>query len=90
MLLSIIRDVSERQSAAAEVRESEQRYRSLFENMIDGYAYCRMFYEDDVPVDFVYLDVNSAFERLTGLKDAVGRKVSEIIPGVRQDNPELL
>jgi PAS domain S-box-containing protein len=90
VLLSIVRDVSERQSAAAEVHESEQRYRSLFENMIDGYAYCRMLYEDEAPVDFVYLDVNSAFERLTGLKGAVGRKVSEIIPGVRQDNPELL
>ena len=90
VLLSIVRDVSERQSAAAEVRESEQRYRSLFENMIDGYAYCRMLYQGDAPVDFVYLDVNSAFERLTGLKGAVGRKVSEIIPGVRQDNPELL
>ena len=90
VLLSIVRDVSERQSAAAEVHESEQRYRSLFENMIDGYAYCRMLYEDEAPVDFVYLDVNSAFERLTGLSGAVGRKVSEIIPGVRQDNPELL
>ena len=89
VLLSIVRDVSERQSAKVEVRESEQRYRSLFENMLDGYAYCRMIYEDGAPADFVYLDVNSAFERLTGLRDAVGRKVTEIIPGVRQDNPEL-
>ena len=89
VLLSIVRDVSERQNAAAEVRESEQRYRSLFENMLDGYAYCRMLYEHGAPVDFVYLDVNSAFERLTGLRDAIGRKVTEIIPGVRQDNPEL-
>ncbi len=89
VLLSIVRDVSDRHSAAAEARESEQRYRSLFENMIDGYAYCQMLYEDDAPADFVYLDVNSAFERLTGLKGAVGRRVSEIIPGIRQDNPEL-
>jgi PAS domain S-box-containing protein len=89
VLLSIVRDISERKSTEAEVRESEQRYRSLFENMLDGYAYCRMLYEDDAPADFVYLDVNSAFERLTGLADAVGRKVSEVIPGIRQDNPEL-
>ncbi len=89
VLLSIVRNVSERHSAAAEVRESEQRYRSLFENMLDGYAYCRMLYEDGAPADFVYLDVNSAFERLTGLKGAVGRRVTEIIPGIRRDNPEL-
>ena len=68
---------------------AKQRYRSLFENMLDGYAYCHMLYEDGAPADFVYLDVNSAFERLTGLEGAVGHKVSEIIPGIRQDNPEL-
>ena len=89
VLLSIVRDVSERHSAATDVRESEERYRSLFENMLDGYAYCRMLYEDGAPADFVYLDVNSAFERLTGLQGAVGHRVSEIIPGIRQDNPEL-
>ncbi len=89
VLLSVVRDVSERHSAAANVRESEERYRSLFENMLDGYAHCHMLYEDGAPADFVYLDVNSAFERLTGLEGVVGRRVSEIIPGIREDNPEL-
>jgi PAS domain-containing protein len=28
------------------LRESEQRYRSLFDNMLDGFAYCKMFFED--------------------------------------------
>jgi PAS domain S-box-containing protein len=84
-----LREINERKRVEAELRESEARYRSLFENMLDGYAYCRMIYEDGVPADFVYLDVNTAFERLTGLADVVGRKVSEVIPGVRENNPEL-
>jgi putative nucleotidyltransferase with HDIG domain/PAS domain S-box-containing protein len=70
--------------------ESERRFRSLFENLIDGYAYCRMSYDDaGEPADFVYLEVNPAFELLTGLKDVEGRPVSEVIPGIRDLSPEL-
>ena len=50
-------------------KESGEKYRSLFENMLNGFAYCRMMFDEkDKPVDFVYLDVNDAFEKLTGLK----------------------
>ena len=42
------------------------------------------------PDDFVYLDVNPAFETLTGLKNAVGKRVSELIPGIRETDRELL
>ncbi|MFI5120439.1 MAG: PAS domain S-box protein [Thermoanaerobaculia bacterium] len=75
---------------AAALGESERRFRSLFESMLDGFAYCEMLYEDGQPHDFVYLEVNSAFERLTGLKGVVGKKVSEVIPGLRESSPELL
>ena len=72
-----------------ELRKSEQRYRSLFDNMIEGFAHCRMLYEGDYPKDFIYLDVNSAFEKLTGLKNVVGKKVTEVIPGIRESDPGL-
>jgi PAS domain S-box-containing protein len=75
--------------AEERLRESEERYHSLFENMLDGFAYCRMLYENGTPQDFIYLDVNKTFERLTGLKNVVGRKVSEVIPGIHESNPEL-
>ncbi|MDQ7824167.1 MAG: histidine kinase dimerization/phosphoacceptor domain -containing protein [Candidatus Eremiobacteraeota bacterium] len=71
-------------------QESEVRYHSLFQNMLDGFAYCRMLFDDhDRPVDFVYLDVNQAFDQLTGLKDVIGKRVTEVIPGIRELNPEL-
>ncbi len=69
--------------------ESEARYRSLFENMLSGYAHCQMLFEDGKPQDFIYLDVNEAFEKLTGLKEVVGKKVSEVISDVQESNPEL-
>jgi PAS domain S-box-containing protein len=71
------------------LQKSELHYRSLFENMIEGFAYCKMVYEDGKPTDFIYLNVNAAFENLTGLKNVVGKKVTEVIPGIRKDSPEL-
>lgn len=61
--------------------------------MIDGYAYCQVLCDDKgKPIDFVYLEINGAFEKLTGLKksDALGKKASETISGIRQAHPELL
>jgi light-regulated signal transduction histidine kinase (bacteriophytochrome) len=48
-----------------------------------------MYDEQDRPVDFVYLETNAAFERLTGLQHAVGRRVTELIPGIRESSPGL-
>ena len=74
------------------LKESEEKYRYLFANMLNGFAYCRrIFDEKDRPIDFVYLEVNDAFEKLTGLKkeDVIGKKVTEAIPGTEKANPEL-
>ena len=71
------------------LRESESRYRYLFENMLEGFAFCRMLFDGDQPVDFIYLDVNWAFAELTGLRDVVGRRVTDVVPGIRESNPEV-
>jgi len=72
------------------LRESNEFYRSLFTSMLNGYAYCKMLFEDGRPHDFVYLDVNPAFEQLTGLKGVIGRRVSEVIPGFRESSPDVV
>jgi len=88
-ILAAVRDITERKRAEQVLHDSERLYRSLFENMLNGFAYCRMIFEQDQPQDFIYLSVNAAFETLTGLKDVVGRKVSEVIPGIRQSDAGL-
>jgi len=72
------------------LHESEARFRSLFENMLEGFAYCRMLFEQGRPRDFIYLHVNDAFEKLTGLKNVLGRRVTEVIPGIQDTDPEVL
>ena len=69
---------------------SERRFRALFENLLNGYSYCKMIYDAaGRPADFVCLEVNPAFELLTGLRDVTGRTVSEVVPGIRELSPEL-
>jgi len=87
--IGLLTDITRQKQAEQRLRESELHYRSLFEHMLEGYACCRMLFKDGSPEDFVYLKVNSAFERLTGLADVEGKRVSEVIPGIRESNPEL-
>jgi two-component system sensor histidine kinase/response regulator len=82
--------VASRRQTVTELRRSEQTYRSLIQNMLGGYAHCRMVYAHGVAVDYVYLEVNAAFKAITGLTDVVGRRVSEVIPGYVQANPESM
>jgi PAS domain S-box-containing protein len=60
-------------------------YRELFEAMVEGFAVHEIVCDaEGRPVDYVFLEVNPAFERLTGLRraDVIGRRVTEVIPGL--------
>ena len=56
--------------------ESEERYRTLFNSMSEGFAIQEIVYNDKkAPVDLKFIDVNPAYERFIGLKraDVIGR-----------------
>lgn len=62
---------------------SERELRLIFEFMPNGFALFEMIYDaDNQPVDFRYLEMNPAFEKLTGLfiSDVIGRTVKEVLP----------
>ncbi|APV44903.1 PAS domain S-box-containing protein [Dehalogenimonas formicexedens] len=82
-------DITKRRKSEKALAESESRFRSLFEHMINGFTYCQMIFEGDNPVDFIYIQVNEAFPVLTGLDNVTGKKVSEVIPGIRESDPIL-
>jgi PAS domain S-box-containing protein len=88
-LSGVVHDITALKEAEQAQANSEQVYSALFENMLNGFAYCKMLYLDGKPDDFIYLRVNQAFVDLTGLKDVEDRKVSEVIPGIQESDPQL-
>ena len=71
----------ERLRAEAALRESEHRYRTLFESIDEGFCTIEMIFDElGMPVDWRFLEVNPAFAELTGLHDAVGVRMREIAP----------
>ena len=78
-------DVSAKREVESALRDSEQRYRELFESMDEGFALCEMVYDETgKAIDFRYLNINPAFEKLTGLTagEVLHRRATEAIPGI--------
>lgn len=68
-------------------RLSKRRFKSLFENMEEGFALHKIICDSEGrPEDYIFLEVNEAFENIMDLKseDIVGRKVREVLPDTEE------
>lgn len=80
---SVLLDMTADHEAAEALRQSEARYRSLFTNMEQGFCLLeKVATAPGAPSDYRYLAVNPAFARHTGLADAAGKTLRELVPGV--------
>jgi PAS domain S-box-containing protein len=70
------------------LKRSEEKLQTLFSNMSEGFAYHKIVLDaEGKPCDYVFLEVNNAFERLTGLKaeNVIGKRVTVAVPGIERD-----
>ena len=71
-----------------DLKTSEERYRTLFTNMVTGFAHHRIILDEGGnPVDYEFLEMNPAFEALTGLRreNVMGKRVTQVLPGIEND-----
>ena len=77
------KDITERKRAGEAMRVSEERYRSLFNSIDDGFCIIEVQFDSKGrPVDYLFLETNPAFETQTGVQNAVGRQITAIAPGL--------
>jgi PAS domain S-box-containing protein len=73
------RDVTDRKQAEADLRQSEERYRTLFESIDEGFCVVEVLLDAyGTPSDYRILEVNPIFEQQTGIQQAIGKTARQL------------
>jgi PAS domain S-box-containing protein len=82
-IIMSFRDITEHKRAVTAQKESDHLYHSLFSSMNEGFCVIEMIFDPDgKPIDYWFVEVNPAFERQSGLHDAVGKRMREFAPSL--------
>ena len=74
-------DITEHTRAVEALGRNEERYRTLFTSIDEGFCVVEMIFdEQEQPVDYRFLEVNPAFGKQSGLLEVKGKCVRDLIP----------
>ncbi len=85
----VLNQLDQKQAQEA-LQKSERHYRALFDSIDEGFCIIEMIFdENEEPVDYRFLEINPAFERQTGLVNAQGKRVRQLLPQLEARWPKI-
>lgn len=88
-----LRDVTEKVKIKNELKESEAKYKSLFNNMNLGHSYYKIITDESgKPIDYIITEANPAYEKITGINCAelIGKKATEVFTNIKNSNVDWI
>lgn len=76
-----------------DIKPNLKQVEFLFSKLSEGVAYCKVITnKNGKPTDWIYLDVNAAFEHINGISksEVVGKKATEVLPKIKRDPADWL
>ena len=83
-IIGIVTDITDRKRTEKLLRSREKSYRKLISEMCNGFALNEIIFDQNgIPIDCRFIEVNPAFESITGLKtnDIIGKSIADVFPG---------
>ena len=80
---TIARNITDIKNLQYDLKNSEEKYRQIYTTMSEGLAIHEIILDEvGKPIDYVFLDVNDSYEKITGLKknEIIGKTVLQILP----------
>lgn len=83
LVAGVLLDITQQKLAEAELRMAEERYRTLITSMDEAFAIVQVLVDaQGVPFDYRFEEVNRAFEQQSGLVDAAGKTIRDMVPDI--------
>ncbi len=88
-----LRDVTEKVKMKNELKESESKYKNLFNNMSLGHSYYKIITDESgKPTDYIVTETNPSYEKITGINCAelIGKKATEAFPNIKNSTVDWI
>jgi len=82
-LRTVLSDISVRKSAEQALREISEHYHNLFNSIDEGFCIIDVIFDEcGKAVDYRFLEMNPSFEKQSGLHQAMGKRMRELVPNL--------